>query len=731
VTLTEPTNNISGAIAGVGAQGFSLRNSGAIVVGSVASVSGVSSSAGLIAMTAAGNIDVADPTVGINAGSNPVSLSSGGMVTTSNGAITGSALDISAATGVGTLAAPLRTAVQSLQVTNSTSGDISVSNTGGPLAISDIGSLGYGIQQTNSGNIYLNSDNVVTLNNAIQIMGASGNVGLQAAGGIVLNNSIMVPSVGGAVALLAANGDIMQNVGSISAASVSAAAPNGSVGLNDATNSIGTIAGSAANSFTLTDGNSFTVGSVAGVGAIPSASGIISSGAMGVGVVLQTPTVGDITLSAPVSAGSAEVSVYAPSGAIVQQTGGLITGGSLNLTAGSPTGIGSNVAPLLINVGTLMNAQSQGSISLNDSAANLTVNSISALGAVNVNSAGSLTIPTITGCDCTRSISGSSVTLTAYGPMLLNAGSTITATNGVALYAGYDAASGTYVSSAGTLTADGSISGSTIDLFAAGTINISGTMTGVLTQTPLQYSSTPPPPTLAQCIAAPALAGCSSVLPTLAQCTAAPTTLGCSVVLPTVAQCTAAPTTLGCSVVLPSVAQCTTTPTAPGCSVVLPTVAQCTVTPTAPGCSVVLPTVVQCTATPTTPGCSVVLPTVAQCTTTPTVPGCSVVLPTLAQCTAAPTTLGCTAVLPTVVQCSTDPSLPGCYTVVPHSIVTLVSSAQSNVINTVNISTNTNAASSGGSDHSSTNDNGNSSTNTGTTNSAATNNTAAKKMYCN
>jgi filamentous hemagglutinin family protein len=750
VTLTEPTNNISGAIAGVGAQGFSFRNSAAIVVGTVGSVSGISSSAGPIAMTAAGNIDVADSTMGINAGTNPVSLSSGGMVTTSNGIITGSTLEISAASGVGSLAAPLRTAVQSLQVTNSTSGDISVSNTGGPLAISDIGSLGYGIQQTNSGNIYLASDSVVTANNAIQILGTSGSFGLQAAGGIVLNNSITVPSAGGVVALLAANGDIMQNIGSISAASVSAVAPNGSVGLNDATNSIGTIAGSSATSFSLIDGNSFTVGSVSGVGAIPSASGITSSGALGVGVVLETPSAGDITLSAPVSGGSAEVIVYASTGAVVQATGGLITAGSLGITAGSTTGIGSSAAPVLINVGTLLNAQSQGSIYLNDSAG-LTVNSISALGAVNVNSGGAFTIPTITACDCSRSISGSSITLTAYGPMLLNAGSTITATNGVALYAGYDAASGTYVSSAGTLTADGSISGSSIDLFAAGAINISGSMTGVLTQTPLQFSTTPPPPSLAQCIAAPALAGCSSVLPTLAQCTTAPTTLGCSVVLPTVAQCTAAPTTPGCSVVLPTVAQCTATPTTPGCTVVLPTIAQCTAAPTTPGCSVVLPSVAQCTTTPTTPGCTVVLPTIAQCTAAPTAPGCgvvlptitqcttasttpgcSVVLPTVAQCTAAPTALGCTVVLPTVTQCSSDPSLPGCNTVVPPSIMTVASSAQSNVITTIDtMTTTTRGASSGGSDHSSTNDNGNSSTNTGTTNSAATNNTAVKKMYCN
>ena len=172
-------------------------------------------------------------------------------------------------------------------------------------------------------------------------------------------------------------------------------------------------------------------------------------------------------MSAPVNGGNAQVLLNAPTGAIVQGSGGLITAGSLSISGNA--GIGSTSAPLQINVGTLMSAGSQGSVYINDSVG-LTVNSISALGAVNVNTGGSLTIPTALACDCTQSISGSSVTLTAYGPMLLNAGSTITATNGVALYAGYDVASSTYVSSGGTLTADGSVTGATIDLFAAGTI---------------------------------------------------------------------------------------------------------------------------------------------------------------------------------------------------------------------------------------------------------------------
>ncbi len=60
VTLTEPTNNITGAIAGDGGQGFSLRNSGSITVGTVASVSGISSSAGSVGLQAGNGIVLND-----------------------------------------------------------------------------------------------------------------------------------------------------------------------------------------------------------------------------------------------------------------------------------------------------------------------------------------------------------------------------------------------------------------------------------------------------------------------------------------------------------------------------------------------------------------------------------------------------------------------------------------------------------------------------------------------
>ncbi|HEY8356223.1 MAG TPA: filamentous hemagglutinin N-terminal domain-containing protein, partial [Ramlibacter sp.] len=172
-------------------------------------------------------------------------------------------------------------------------------------------------------------------------------------------------------------------------------------------------------------------------------------------------------------------------------------------------------------------------------------------------------------------------------------------------------------------------------------------------------------PTLQACTATPSLPGCSVVLPTLAACTAAPSTAGCSAVLPTLVACTAAPATAGCSVVLPTLSACTAAPSTAGCSVVLPTLSACTAAPSTAGCSAVLPTLTACTAAPATAGCSVVLPTLSACTAAPSTAGCSVVLPTLTACTAAPSTAGCSVVLPTLSACTAAPSTAGCSAVLP------------------------------------------------------------------
>ncbi|MDB6087941.1 MAG: filamentous hemagglutinin family outer membrane protein [Gammaproteobacteria bacterium] len=477
-----------------------------------------------------------------------------------------------------------------------------------------------------------------------------------------VGSAVGITSSNGTVRLAAAAGDISQVNGPIVATAASAVASNGRVLLVDATNSIGVVAGRANGNFSVVDNVGFTVGAVSGAGILSAVGGISVSNASGIGVALQTPLEGDITIAAPIQAGGSEVLVGA-AGAVVQGTGGLITAGSLAVGAGSVAGVGSSGTPLLVDVASLWSANSQGGVYLRNTG-NLTIDFISASGVVNVSSGGSLNTPIAAACDCTRSISGSSVTLSAFGPMVLSAGAVVSATDAVWLSAGYDVSSGTYASS-NALTIDGNVSGVTVALFAGGAIGITGQVTGVVTQMPLQYPPTSLAPSLAQCIAAPTLAGCSAVLPTLAECSAAPQTPGCSVVLPSLAQCTVAPTSAGCTAVLPSLAQCTALPTAPGCSAVLPTLAQCTSTPAAAGCSAVLPSLAQCTATPTTPGCGAVLPTLAQCTSTPAAAGCSAVLPSLAQCTATPTTLGCSAVLPTLAQCTSTPVAAGCSAVLP------------------------------------------------------------------
>lgn len=523
---------------------------------------------------------------------------------------------------------------------------------------------------------------------------------LEAEQGIAINAPITASL--GTLSLHTVNGDIVQNHGPITAAALVAIAQQGSVQLNDPNNAIALIAGSANGflGFSLVNGTSFTVGTVPGFGQAGATSGITSINAMGIGVVLQTPDLGDITIAAPVDAGDSRVLVSA-AGAVVQGAGGLISAGSLVINANGAAGVGGIDAPLQTAVSRLRSDAASGAVHISN-AGDLTITSIEAAGAVSVATNGSLTTPVGSECDCTPGIAGSSIVLAASGSMLLNADADITATNEVAMYAGYDSASAAYTSD-GTLTVDADVSGSTVGLFAGGEITSSGTLTGVVTETPSLYSALPSLaqciatpglpgcsavlptlqtctvspatagcsvvlPSLAACIANPAAAGCGVVLPSLASCTANPAFAGCSVVLPTLTRCVAAPATAGCSVVLPSLAACTANPAFAGCSVVLPTLATCVTGPTTAGCNVMLPTLAACTANPAAAGCSVVLPTLASCTSNPTAAGCSVVLPTLAMCTASPTLAGCAVVLPPVSQCVANPTSPGCVVVVPPTL---------------------------------------------------------------
>ncbi len=477
-----------------------------------------------------------------------------------------------------------------------------------------------------------------------------------------ININAPITAASGTLVLSAANGSITQalnstNPATITVAALSASAPNGSVSLTEPTNAIsGAIAGVSSTGFNLVNSGALTVGTVGSVSGITTSD---AANALGYAVDLQTATVGDIVVGAPINA-TGGIVVLNSAGAVTQGSGGLITANMLYVFANGSAGIGSNSAPLLTDIGTLGNVDSQGPVYISNSG-DLVVNYIDATGPVGVTSGGSLSTATAQSCDCTLSITGSSVALTSAGSMTVGSGYTITATDAVALNAGYSG--GTYAASNNTLTVNGSVSGATVGLSAGGAITVGGTLTGTVTQSPNLYTA--PPPTLDQCIANPALPGCSAVLPTLAQCTATPALAGCTAVLPTLAQCTLTPTQAGCSAVLPSLAQCTLTPSQAGCSAVLPSLSACTATPTQAGCSAVLPSLSACTSTPTQAGCSAVLPSLSACTSAPTQVGCSVVLPTLSACTSTPTQAGCSAVLPSLSACTSTPTQAGCSAVLP------------------------------------------------------------------
>ena len=357
---------------------------------------------------------------------------------------------------------------------------------------------------------------------------------------------------------------------------------------------------------------------------------------------ISVGTVGGVKGIKTSKTSGATIDLKAQNGAISQTDGATLVGHTL--IASATNGISLGEANEVKNV-SASNSES-GNIKL-DNIGGLTTDVV-------YNGAGNVSIV----AHSPLTIGGSGVS--AHGDIVLSAGATGTGATGDDLTINGPVTSGHNI----VLTAGNSITGPGVITAANGSV----------TRTPNLNQPTPPPPpppptpatpTIDQCVANPALAGCSTVLPTIAVCTTTPSAPGCSAVLPTIAVCTTTPSAPGCSAVLPTIAVCTSTPSAPGCSAVLPTIAVCTTTPSAPGCSAVLPTIAVCTSTPSAPGCSAVLPTIAVCTSTPSAPGCSAVLPTIAVCTSTPSAPGCSAVLPTIAVCTTTPSAPGCSAVLP------------------------------------------------------------------
>jgi filamentous hemagglutinin family protein len=525
-----------------------------------------------------------------------------------------------------------------------------------------------------------------------------------AGGSVSLNSSTNnVGTVGGAITS-SGNFSLTNGVGDLGISSI--ATNNGSVTLNSAGGGlkVGTItAGTGTVTLTsknqMLDENGTANNITGGVLNLTSTDGSATTGALA------------MSMDTRVSSLSASVNVGAANGGIVlRNTGGALTLNGLTNNASNASAISiTNDASITVPVTKTVTNADSGGVTLNASSGNINVT-----GGTIQGNAGSVKLTAQSGAiQMTGSVGYSARVQTTGLATLESGGDTIlTGTGGSAAFveatnvnlkiggtlkfSGPDDAY-MQVANAGTFNVNFTNCQSNCLSFIGGATTPAAPFLGVVTTTPahkwgLLYAPTPtpaqqgdhatvsyytppapapapapapPPPTIEECIANPALAGCSAVLPSLNACIAAPATLGCSVVLPSLATCTAAPATPGCSVVLPSLATCTALPATPGCSVVLPSLATCTAAPATPGCSAVLPSLTTCTAVPATPGCSAVLPSLATCTAAPATAGCSAVLPSLATCTAAPATPGCTAVLPSMAVCLAAPATPGCSAVLP------------------------------------------------------------------
>ncbi len=583
IGLAAPTNNVSGLVA-------------------------LNSTTGNIAYTASGNIQLGD--VIATAGAVSIVSTAGSILDGNAGApnLSGAAIGLNAATGIGGAGAPLNVA---------------------PTASIDALSAG--------GSIYLVSAGTLPLG----LISAPATVSVQSTGASITDGNGVAPNIIGNTGVLSAYSGI--GFGNALETQVANLSASNTMVNSIEVNNVGplTITGMSGPAGIFVD----NVGGITTTGAINGNSGNVvltahsplTVGAGGVNGANVTLTAGspyvsgktgdDLTINGPVTLSGA-------SGTITLNAGNTIGGSQVPVTAGAKIVVSNpnlnDPVPLLATC--IANPLTVGCAAVLPSLATCTATPATPGCAV--------VLPTLAICTTTPATPG----CTAVLPTLATC-TTTPATPGCAVV----------LPTLATCSATPATPGCSAVIPTLATC----------TATPATPGCSLVLPSLAVCVTAPATPGCSAVLPSVAVCTAAPATVGCSAVLPTLAICISAPSTPGCSAVLPSVASCTANPATPGCSAVLPTLASCASEPAQAGCSAVLPTVATCTVTPSLPGCSAVLPTLSSCASNSTLPGCSAVLPSVAACTANPGAEGCTAVLPSLATCSTNPLLAGCAAVLP------------------------------------------------------------------
>ncbi|MFZ6656775.1 filamentous hemagglutinin N-terminal domain-containing protein [Undibacterium sp. TJN19] len=657
ITLNN-TNVISNLAAKVTSGGLNLSNTQGINVGSLSGGSGASTyslggitTAGNVSLKAnSGDINLATP---VNAGTGTVTLmASGGAINQSvnSVAITGGALDATAANGIGNGTA-LKTQIPLLLATNSGSNtDIKINNTGA-LNIQNLAQTAVG----STGNITIDNIGAITIDNGSAVRTKAGSISLVAHSPLTVNGTVASANGGNITLEAGASGSTADKL-TVGSTGVVTTSGNILLKAGDAILISGTVSGGTVTQQAFQNVPLPTLTQCIANPSTPGCSSVLPS----LTACIANPNLAGCSVVLPSVAACQANPTLAGCSAVLP---------SLSACIANPGLFGcANVLPSLASCQANPNLAGC-SVVLPNLASCIANPSIPGCSAILPNLAACIASPSLAGCSAvlptlsqciaSPSTSGCSVILPALAAC-------ISAPN----IAGCSAV----LPSIAACTASPTLAGCSAVLPTLSACIQSPSLAGCSAVLPTQAACAATPslpgcsavlPTLAACIATPSLAGCSSVLPSLASCVASPSLPGCSVVLPTLTACIANPAMAGCSAILPTLAACTASPSLPGCSAVLPTLSACIVTPTLAGCSSILPGLTACIASPSLPGCSAVLPSIASCQANPGLAGCSAVLPTLAACTAAPTTPGCSAVLPGLAACTANPGLAGCSAVLP------------------------------------------------------------------
>ena len=220
------------------------------------------------------------------------------------------------------------------------------------------------------------------------------------AGNLILSTTIDL-SLGGASAILrlqANNGAITQTGGNVLAETIGLRANAGNIVMTSAGNDVDTLAAFASGTFQFFDTDGFTVGGpVSSLGCFDSVNGITTTGNLSL-----CANTGNLVIAAPLSATT--IGLEATAGSVSQTAAGSLTATNLGVVA--DTGIDLDEATNTVG----------GTVALNTSGA----------GAIEFSSSTGFTVGTVAAFDC---FSGATNVQSADGPITLQGGGTINATN--------------------------------------------------------------------------------------------------------------------------------------------------------------------------------------------------------------------------------------------------------------------------------------------------------------